>query len=221
MKFILFIAFLQKENAPAVDVNFGKLGMGGLKALEKINNLIRASAEAQGGDANLVENGLTDDQAREIERMIIEGIQNIKKKPHIKQANIAKLRAAVAREKKQQKLVRYKPTHGPTLVKYPDFPKAKLSQGQGLKNHSLNNFRPQPKLGKGPKVHQIVMSKAAKSQVMADKQQVADKQPLLVNNRPPAIPVLRNYSQQGSQAQGKKVNKMKLGVGNAGAGNLP
>lgn len=62
------------------ELNIGRLGMGGLKALEKINNLIKASAESQ-DEQSAVENGLTDEQAQTIERMIIEGIRNIKKHP--------------------------------------------------------------------------------------------------------------------------------------------
>ena len=54
--------------------------MGGLKALEKINNLIKASAESQGGEEGGAENNLTDEQAQAIERMIIEGIHHIKTK---------------------------------------------------------------------------------------------------------------------------------------------
>lgn len=54
--------------------------MGGLKALEKINNLIKASAESPDGEEGGAENGLTDAQAQAIERMIIEGIHHIKKK---------------------------------------------------------------------------------------------------------------------------------------------
>ena len=195
--------------------------MGGLKALEKINNLIKASAEAQGGDASMIENGLTDDQAQEIERMIIEGIQNIKKKPHIKQANTAKLRAAVAKQKIQLKSMQDKPTQRSTLADRPNIPKMKLLKDQGQQNHSLNHFQTQAKLGKGPKMHQIVNDNAAKSQVTANKLNLEDKQPLFGKERPPAIPVLRNYKQQGLRFQEKKDRKEKLGVGNAGAGNMP
>lgn len=77
----------QVEKVPAEEgnsvvgenLNIGRLGMGGLKALEKINNLIKASAETQDGEEGASENGLTDEQAQAIERMIIEGIHHIKK----------------------------------------------------------------------------------------------------------------------------------------------
>lgn len=62
------------------NLNIGRLGMGGLKALEKINNLIKASAESQEGEEGGSENSLTDEQAQAIERMIIEGIHRTKKK---------------------------------------------------------------------------------------------------------------------------------------------
>lgn len=73
--------------------------MGGLKALEKINNLIKASAESQGGDEAAVENGLTDEQAQTIERMIIEGIRNIKNK----QPNTGTRKASIPRRSEPQK----------------------------------------------------------------------------------------------------------------------
>ena len=185
--------------------------MGGLKALEKINNLIKASAEAQGGDASMVENGLTDDQAQQIERMIIEGIQNIKKKPHIKQANLAKLRAAVYKQKQKDD----KPTVRSTLVERPGAPKVNALKAQDTQNHVSENAHSQPK--QTPNVHHvhINVNNMAKSQNIPGKQAVLDK------IRPPAIPVLRNYNQQVQTAQEGKEEKVKLGVGNAGAGNMP
>lgn len=81
------------------DLNIGRLGMGGLKALEKINNLIKASAEAQGGGESDIENSLTDEQAQTIERMIIEGIRNIKHK----QTNTGTRKASIPRMAVPQK----------------------------------------------------------------------------------------------------------------------
>lgn len=81
------------------NLNIGRLGMGGLKALEKINNLIKASAETQDGDDPGTENSLTDEQAQAIERMIIEGIHHIKKPQH----PTGTQRASIPRQKNAQK----------------------------------------------------------------------------------------------------------------------
>ena len=94
----------QVEKVPAEEgnsvvgenLNIGRLGMGGLKALEKINNLIKASAETQDGEEGGSENGLTDEQAQAIERMIIEGIHHIKKKPT---DGTGRQRASIPRQK--------------------------------------------------------------------------------------------------------------------------
>ncbi|XP_068750606.1 uncharacterized protein [Montipora capricornis] len=149
------------SNVVGENLNIGRLGMGGLKALEKINNLIKASAETQDNEEGGSDNGLTDEQAQAIERMIIEGIHHIKKDappgtgnqrasiPRQKNASntiaikaLSKLRPA-EKQKENQKTPAQKPIVPgkkdnkifPTTVQVGDPKLQKVS----LKDMSLNN----------------------------------------------------------------------------------
>ena len=59
-------ASIKGEKVPLSNIESNRLGMGGLKALEKVNSLIKQSDAGQ----------LTDDQERAIERMIIGGLED-------------------------------------------------------------------------------------------------------------------------------------------------
>ena len=61
---------IKGENVQLTNTENNRLGMGGLKALEKVNTLIKQS---DGGH-------LTDDQEKAIERMIIGGLEDTQKK---------------------------------------------------------------------------------------------------------------------------------------------
>lgn len=178
------------------DLNIGRLGMGGLKALEKINNLIKASAEAQGGDQSMIENGLTDDQAQTIERMIIEGIKNIKNK-----TTHGTRKASIPR-----KIVEQKPQPGQAQVKDNTRSNIKTVAAGDLKQkvkstlYRLDNGNTKPATIKGLK-HRIMEATATTRNLHSNTNQGSRN---IQQTRSPKSPQVRN-----------------LGVGNAGAGNQP
>lgn len=168
------------------DLNIGRLGMGGLKALEKINNLIKASAEAQGGDESMIENGLTDEQAQTIERMIIEGIKNIKNKTHT-----GTRKASIPR-----KITEHKPN-----------PLDKPRQAQVNKDNTRSNINTATAGDLKQKVkstlYRLDNGKTKPATIKGLKRRILEA-PAQQTTREPKTPQLRS-----------------LGVGNAGAGNMP
>ena len=223
MRFLQIV--LQVEN----NLNLGRLGMGGIKALEKINNLIKASADVQGGDENLVENGLTDDQAQAIERMIIEGIHHIKKKPTSDVIDVGAQRAFIPRKSplssdlpKKSSLATFKKL----------FPKALKSKGSSGVS-TLPNPKEEAKVSKKEKALQVgipilqgkkvaaplpsnkaaakTFGAAAVGRNFGEPARVSSKQ-----MRP--VPVLKSLAQTSS-SRPKKLRS--FGIGNAGAGNSP
>lgn len=179
------------------DLNIGRLGMGGLKALEKINNLIKASAEAQGGDESSVENGLTDDQAQTIERMIIEGIRNIKgKKP-----NAGTRKAAIPRRDGPQKN---------TQIKTADIPNAPPNVRRTVESSNILKQKVKNTMKKLHDAKPLTLKAIIKSNNPPPPPPPSNKQEPMRNN------VVKNVNIQRLPDVGGG-----LGVGNAGTGNEP
>lgn len=197
------------------NLNIGRLGMGGLKALEKINNLIKASAETQDGDDPGQENSLTDEQAQAIERMIIEGIHHIKKKPP---PPAGTQRASIPRQKNNQK-------------PFPKLPQAVRRKGPPMSFPSkLEAQRKDPRAVPTPvQVGVPRLQKEGpngKSNQNEEKKTVNESKGSSLNEpvRGPAkmrpIPVLK--SQPADERKKSQPGKLRgLGLGNAGAGNSP
>lgn len=176
------------------DLNIGRLGMGGLKALEKINNLIKASAEAQGGGESDIENSLTDDQAQTIERMIIEGIRNIKNN---KQANTGTRKASIPRTAVTQKNPQ---------IKTADTPKAPVNTRRTVETTNVLREKVKNTMNKLHDVKPLTLKAIIKS-----------------NNQPPTTPsTLKQVVKTTTTV--RKVNIQRLpdiGGGLAGTGNEP
>jgi hypothetical protein len=183
------------------DLNIGRLGMGGLKALEKINNLIKASAESQGGDESLIENGLTDDQAQTIERMIIEGIKNIKNK-----TSTGMRKTSIPRkigDHKQQTVIKVR-TPEDNARSTINTAARNLKQKVKSTLYRLDGSNTKPSAIKG---YRNRFNEAAARNIHPNGNQDVK-----------SVPVLRN-TQQNRRPQSPSVRG--LGVGNAGAGNQP
>ncbi|XP_078362682.1 uncharacterized protein LOC144646858 [Oculina patagonica] len=201
------------------NLNIGRLGMGGLKALEKINNLIKASAETQAdGDEPGADNALTDEQAQAIERMIIEGIHHIKKKP----TQPTGQRASIPRQKNAQK-------------PFPKLPQAQRRKGAPIP------FPPKPvpqrkdaravptpvQVGVPRLQNKGANGKGASSGNQNDEKKTVNENKVPSLNGPvkgPAkmrpIPVLK--SQPADERKKSRPGKpLGLGLGNAGFGNSP
>ena len=191
------------------NLNIGRLGMGGLKALEKINNLIKASAESQEGDDSVGDNGLTDEQAQAIERMIIEGIHHIKKKAPTPGTQ----RASIPRQRNQQN----------KIVKA----FSKVAQGEKRKGATV----PQPRKIAAQKKEtttlptpvQVGVPKLQKqdsNDMGASSQNRSEHNPTESPTKTGPAPVLKSpfIVERKTSHPGKLRG---LGLGNAGAGNSP
>lgn len=201
------------------NLNIGRLGMGGLKALEKINNLIKASAETQDGDDPGPDNGLTDEQAQAIERMIIEGIHHIKKKPPLAAGT---QRASIPRQKNDQK-------------PFPKLPQAEKRKGLPIPFPAkLGTQRKDPRAvptpvqvgvprlqKEGPNGKRVSSSNQNEEKKTVNESKGSSlNEPVQGPAKMRPIPVLK--SQPADDRKKSQPGKLRgLGLGNAGAGNSP
>ncbi|XP_032223620.2 uncharacterized protein LOC5522393 [Nematostella vectensis] len=194
-----------EPEATGADLNIGRLGMGGLKALEKINNLIKASAEAQGGEESVAENGLTDDQAQTIERMIIEGIKNIKKK----NTEAGTRKTAIPRKITDSRAQIMKPR-----------PSNNAPSNKGSKIAAVNADT--PKSGVVKSLPNVVKNTGAAQGVVRTIPD-ANKAGVVVipgsGSKARPVPVLRDTVAKEPIANKAKIRG--LTIGNAGMGNMP
>ena len=209
------------NNIVGENLNIGRLGMGGLKALEKINNLIKASAETQDGDDPASDNGLTDEQAQAIERMIIEGIHHIKKKPSSPLPSGTE-RASIPRQKNTQKsnpklpqAERRKGVPVPLPTKLVVQKKATRALPTPVQV-GVPRVQKEGPNGKGaPSGNQGQMKKTVPGTKRTSLNEIVQGPTKI---RP--VPVLKNqFVDQRKKTQPQKLRG--LGLGNAGAGNLP
>lgn len=206
------------NNIVGENLNIGRLGMGGLKALEKINNLIKASAEPQDSDDPGSDNGLTDEQAQAIERMIIEGIHHIKKKP----SPGGTQRASIPRQKNLKKLLPKLPQPERRKGVPIPLPPKLVPQKKEIRALPTPVQVGVPRLQKnGPNGKRA----SSGNQDQVKKAVTGDKGSSLSESvHGPAKmrpnPVLKNQSaDQRKKSQPAKLRG--LGLGNAGAGNSP
>lgn len=203
------------------NLNIGRLGMGGLKALEKINNLIKASAETQDGDDPGSDNGLTDEQAQAIERMIIEGIHHIKKKPSFPLPSGTE-RASIPGQKNMQKSIPKLPQAARRKGDPVPLPTKLVSQKKATRalptavQVGVPRLQKEGSNGKGtPPGNQDQMKKTVPGTKRTSLNEIVQ---VPTKKRP--VPVLKNqFAEQRKNSQPQKLRG--LGLGNAGAGNSP
>lgn len=192
------------------NLNIGRLGMGGLKALEKINNLIKASSETQEGEDPAADNGLTDEQAQAIERMIIEGIHHIKKPPH----PTGTQRASIPRQKNAQKLFPKLPQPERRKGVPLPFPPKLAAQRKDARAVPTPVQVGVPRLQKeGPN------GKGASSGNQNDQKKTVNV-PVQSPGKMRPIPVLKSPPADDKK-KSRPVKPRGLGLGNAGFGNSP
>ena len=218
----------QTEKVPAEEgnsvvgenLNIGRLGMGGLKALEKINNLIKASAETQDSEEGGSENGLTDEQAQAIERMIIEGIHHIKKKTP---QGSGTQRASIPRQKNASNLI---------TKALPKFRQAERQKGVSLTSQRKSIAAQKKDVKAVPTPVQVGIPRLQKlkegslSNQADAKDTINEGKGSSINEavkgpgkmRP--IPVLKNkFAEERNKSSPDKVRGLGLGI--AGTGNSP
>lgn len=187
-------------DAAGENLNIGRLGMGGLKALEKINNLIKASAETQDGEEGPSDNGLTDEQAQAIERMIIEGIHHIKKNTPEGQSGTQ--RASIPRQKITPNVI----------------PKGVLVQNQN-KSTTAQKKISKPVAALVQVGTPRLQKEEPKLKGVSQRNQ-ADSKSTVGSGKMRPIPVLKSkVTEQRKNSGPKKLRGLGLGI--AGTGNLP
>lgn len=199
-------------DAAGENLNIGRLGMGGLKALEKINNLIKASAETQDGEEGPSDNGLTDEQAQAIERMIIEGIHHIKKNTPEGQSGTQ--RASIPRQKITPNVI---------SKAFPKFPQAARPKGVLVQNQNKSTTA-QKKISKPvAALVQVGTPRLQKEEPKlkgVSQRNQADSKSTVGSGKMRPIPVLNSkVTEQRKNSGPKKLRGLGLGI--AGTGNLP
>ena len=198
-------------DAAGENLNIGRLGMGGLKALEKINNLIKASAETQDGEEGPSDNGLTDEQAQAIERMIIEGIHHIKKNTP---EGSGTQRASIPRQKITPNVI---------SKAFPKFPQAARPKGVPVQNQSKSTTAQKKDSKPVAALVQVGTPRLQKEEPKlkgVSQSNKVDSKSTVGSGKMRPIPVLKSkFTEQRKNSEPRKLRGLGLGI--AGTGNSP
>lgn len=198
-------------DAAGENLNIGRLGMGGLKALEKINNLIKASAETQDGEEGPSDNGLTDEQAQAIERMIIEGIHHIKKNTP---EGSGTQRASIPRQKITPNVI---------SKAFPKFPQAARPKVVPVQNQSKSTTAQKKDSKPVAALVQVGTPRLQKEEPKlkgVSQSNKVDSTSTVGSIKMRPIPVLKSkFTAQRKNSEPRKLRGLGLGI--AGTGNSP